>query len=139
MRDLDQVSTDHPVAVHHRGGHTSFYNSKGATRDEDLCGWPDLRDPRGLDNHRLMREHALAVHRHDRDIHKRGGRSSVDLEVRSSMGLLAQPRIGASVSRIQTRTPPSSLTQPTTVTHQTTIVSPLPLCPPNVRDEPRRS
>jgi predicted amidohydrolase YtcJ len=26
--DLDQVSTDHPVAVHHRGGHTSFYNSK---------------------------------------------------------------------------------------------------------------
>jgi predicted amidohydrolase YtcJ len=27
-KDLDQVSTDHPVAVHHRGGHTSFYNSK---------------------------------------------------------------------------------------------------------------
>ena len=27
-RDLDQVSKDHPVAVHHRGGHTSFYNSK---------------------------------------------------------------------------------------------------------------
>ena len=27
-RDLDQVSTDHPVVVHHRGGHTSFYNSK---------------------------------------------------------------------------------------------------------------
>jgi predicted amidohydrolase YtcJ len=27
-RDLDQVSTEHPVAVHHRGGHTSFYNSK---------------------------------------------------------------------------------------------------------------
>ena len=26
--DLDQVSRDHPVAVHHRGGHTSFYNSK---------------------------------------------------------------------------------------------------------------
>jgi predicted amidohydrolase YtcJ len=25
--DLDRVSTDHPVAVHHRGGHTSFYNS----------------------------------------------------------------------------------------------------------------
>jgi hypothetical protein len=36
--DLDQVSTDHPVAVHHRGGHTSFYNSKafelaGVTRN----------------------------------------------------------------------------------------------------------
>lgn len=28
MHDLDQVSKDHPVAVHHRGGHTSFYNSK---------------------------------------------------------------------------------------------------------------
>jgi predicted amidohydrolase YtcJ len=26
--DLDKVSTDHPVAVHHRGGHTSYYNSK---------------------------------------------------------------------------------------------------------------
>src|ERR1019366_4102909 len=26
IHDLDQVSTDHPVAVHHRGGHTSFYN-----------------------------------------------------------------------------------------------------------------
>jgi len=26
--DLDQVSTDHPVVVRHRGGHTSFYNSK---------------------------------------------------------------------------------------------------------------
>ena len=28
IRDLDQVSTAHPVAVHHRGGHTSFYNSR---------------------------------------------------------------------------------------------------------------
>ena len=28
VRDLDQVSKDHPVAVHHRGGHTAFYNSK---------------------------------------------------------------------------------------------------------------
>ena len=27
-RDLDQVSKDHPVGVHHRGGHTSFYNTK---------------------------------------------------------------------------------------------------------------
>ena len=26
--DLDQVSTEHPVCVHHRGGHSSFYNSK---------------------------------------------------------------------------------------------------------------
>jgi predicted amidohydrolase YtcJ len=28
IHDLDQVSKDHPVAVHHRGGHTSFYNTK---------------------------------------------------------------------------------------------------------------
>lgn len=28
MRDLDKVSTQHPVVVHHRGGHTAFYNSK---------------------------------------------------------------------------------------------------------------
>jgi predicted amidohydrolase YtcJ len=28
VHDLDKVSTQHPVAVHHRGGHTAFYNSK---------------------------------------------------------------------------------------------------------------
>ena len=28
VKDLDRVSTEHPVAVHHRGGHTAFYNSK---------------------------------------------------------------------------------------------------------------
>jgi len=28
VHDLDKVSNDHPVVVHHRGGHTSFYNSK---------------------------------------------------------------------------------------------------------------
>jgi predicted amidohydrolase YtcJ len=28
IHDLNQVSSLHPVAVHHRGGHTSFYNSK---------------------------------------------------------------------------------------------------------------
>jgi predicted amidohydrolase YtcJ len=27
-QDLDLVSTEHPVVVRHRGGHTSFYNSK---------------------------------------------------------------------------------------------------------------
>jgi hypothetical protein len=27
-QDLDRVSTEHPVVVRHRGGHTSFYNSK---------------------------------------------------------------------------------------------------------------
>ena len=38
VQDLDQVSSDHPVVVHHRGGHTLFYNSKalelaGVTKD----------------------------------------------------------------------------------------------------------
>ena len=38
VHDLDAVSRDLPVAVYHRGGHTSFYNSKalqlaGITRD----------------------------------------------------------------------------------------------------------
>jgi predicted amidohydrolase YtcJ len=38
MRDLDEVSSDHPVIVRHRGGHTYFYNSKafamaGITKD----------------------------------------------------------------------------------------------------------
>jgi predicted amidohydrolase YtcJ len=28
VRDLDEVSLDHPVVVRHRGGHTSYYNSK---------------------------------------------------------------------------------------------------------------
>jgi predicted amidohydrolase YtcJ len=28
IRDLDEVSTEHPVIVRHRGGHTYFYNSK---------------------------------------------------------------------------------------------------------------
>jgi predicted amidohydrolase YtcJ len=28
IHDLDQVSNDHPVAVRHRGGHTSYYNGK---------------------------------------------------------------------------------------------------------------
>ena len=27
-QDLDKVSTEHPVVVRHRGGHTSFYNTK---------------------------------------------------------------------------------------------------------------
>ena len=53
VHDLDNVSKDHPVVVHHRGGHTSFYNSKaleladinkrtpepaGGTYDKDAIG-----------------------------------------------------------------------------------------------------
>jgi predicted amidohydrolase YtcJ len=28
VKDLDRVSLEHPVVVHHRGGHTAFYNGK---------------------------------------------------------------------------------------------------------------
>ena len=28
IRDLDRVSLQHPVVVHHRGGHTAFYNTR---------------------------------------------------------------------------------------------------------------
>lgn len=38
VHDLDEVSKEHPVVVHHRGGHTSYYNNKalelaGVTKD----------------------------------------------------------------------------------------------------------
>ena len=62
VHDLDKVSKDHPVAVHHRGGHTSFYNSKalemadinkqtpnppGGTFDRDANGELNGRLPTG--------------------------------------------------------------------------------------------
>ena len=44
VHDLDRVSKDHPVAVHHRGGHTSFYNSKAL----ELAGVTNTtQNPRG--------------------------------------------------------------------------------------------
>ncbi len=44
VHDLDQVSKDHPVVVRHRGGHTSFYNSKAL----ELAGInKNTRDPEG--------------------------------------------------------------------------------------------
>ena len=53
VHDLDEVSSDHPIAVRHRGGHTSFYNSKafemaGVTRDTpDPPGGTFDRDANG--------------------------------------------------------------------------------------------
>ena len=56
--DLDRVSTEHPVAVRHRGGHTAFYNGRafelakvtretpapaGGTFDRDAGGEPSGR------------------------------------------------------------------------------------------------
>ena len=51
--DLDQVSTEHPVAVHHRGGHTTFYNSKALEMAQVTASTPNPpggtfdRDPSG--------------------------------------------------------------------------------------------
>jgi len=56
---LDQVSTNHPIGVHHRGGHTSFYNSKafqlaGVTRDTpDPDNGRFFRDASGEHNGRV--------------------------------------------------------------------------------------
>ena len=64
--DLDQVSTTQPVAVHHRGGHTSFYNSRalamaGVTRQRpNPPGGTFDRDASGALNGRVT-DRATAV------------------------------------------------------------------------------
>jgi predicted amidohydrolase YtcJ len=49
IHDLDRVSTTQPVAVHHRGGHTSFYNSKALQMAGVTPATPDL--PSGTYDH----------------------------------------------------------------------------------------
>ena len=57
--DLDQVSREHPVWVHHRGGHTGFFNSyalklAGVTRDTpNPRGGTFDRDANGAPNGRV--------------------------------------------------------------------------------------
>ena len=41
VHDLDHVSKDHPVVVHHRGGHTSYYNSKALEMADINKGTPN--------------------------------------------------------------------------------------------------
>jgi predicted amidohydrolase YtcJ len=59
VHDLDEVSKEHPVVVHHRGGHTSFYNTKAlelakVTRDtKDPAGGTFDRDEQGDLNGRV--------------------------------------------------------------------------------------
>jgi predicted amidohydrolase YtcJ len=59
VHDLDQVSKDHPVAVHHRGGHTSYYNSKALEMADinkntaDPAGGTFDRDAKGELNGRV--------------------------------------------------------------------------------------
>jgi predicted amidohydrolase YtcJ len=59
VHDLDQVSREHPVSVRHRGGHTTYYNSKafelaGVTKStpNSAAGTFD-RDPNGELNGRV--------------------------------------------------------------------------------------
>ncbi len=53
VHDLDQVSLEHPVVVHHRGGHSSYYNSKALElagvdkRTPNPAGGTYERDERG--------------------------------------------------------------------------------------------
>jgi predicted amidohydrolase YtcJ len=42
VHDLDRVSTTQPVVVHHRGGHTSYYNSKALQMAGVTKTTPDL-------------------------------------------------------------------------------------------------
>jgi predicted amidohydrolase YtcJ len=59
VHDLDLVSTELPVAVHHRGGHTTFYNSKalqmaGVTKSTpNVAGGTFDRDAKGELNGRV--------------------------------------------------------------------------------------
>ena len=59
VHDLDEVSRDHPVVVHHRGGHTSFYSTKalemaGITKDTpNPAGGTFERDENGDLNGRV--------------------------------------------------------------------------------------
>jgi predicted amidohydrolase YtcJ len=59
VHDLDEVSLDHPVVVRHRGGHTSYYNSKalqmaGVTKDaKNTPGGTYDRDEKGELNGRV--------------------------------------------------------------------------------------
>ncbi|HEV2199975.1 MAG TPA: amidohydrolase [Bryobacteraceae bacterium] len=59
VHDLDKVSKDHPVVVHHRGGHTSFYNSKALEMADINKNTPNPlggtydRDPNGDLNGRV--------------------------------------------------------------------------------------
>jgi predicted amidohydrolase YtcJ len=65
-KDLDAVSANHPVVVGHRGGHTSWYNSKAFELAKVTRDTPDprdgrfFRDPDGEPNGRVA-ENARSV------------------------------------------------------------------------------
>ena len=89
LHDLDKVSTVHPVAVHHRGGHTSFYNSKalalaGVTKaTPDTFGGTYDKDSKGELNGRVT-DRARSVFA---DIGTRPQYSEVEKLARAKAGL----------------------------------------------------
>ena len=50
-KDLDEATSDHPVAVAHRGGHTTFYNSKAFELAGITAATPDPPDGRFFKEH----------------------------------------------------------------------------------------
>src|SRR5215469_4262176 len=89
IHDLDQVSKDHPVAVHHRGGHTSFYNSKALEMADINKSTPNPpggtfdRDADGNLNGRVTDRARAAIQK----IGKRGTFSAAQTEQRDRDGL----------------------------------------------------
>jgi predicted amidohydrolase YtcJ len=70
-KDLDEATTEHPVSVAHRGGHTSFYNSKAFELAGITNATPDPPDGR------FFRENGELngrVAEHARDVFSRVGK-----------------------------------------------------------------
>ena len=69
IHDLDQVSKEHPVVVRHRGGHTSFYNSKALEMADINRNTPNPpggtfdRDPDGSLNGRVTDRATARINR----------------------------------------------------------------------------
>lgn len=88
-RDLDQVSLDHPVLVQHRGGHTSYYNSKafemaGVNRDTpNPMGGTFDKDREGQLSGRVTDRARYPI----RSIGSRASFSEQELGIRSRDGL----------------------------------------------------
>ncbi|MEZ5293444.1 MAG: amidohydrolase [Vicinamibacterales bacterium] len=88
-RDLDEVSRDHPVVVRHRGGHTSFYNSKalemaGITKNTpNPMGGTYDKDPNGELNGRVTDTATAPL----RKIGKRPVYSAAEQEKRARDGI----------------------------------------------------
>jgi predicted amidohydrolase YtcJ len=114
--DLDFVSRDHPVAVNHRGGHTSVYNSKafnlaGVTRSTpDPAGGRFERDASGeltgkvaedarqVLNRAGRREEFTAAERRQR---ARDGLRHIS-QLMTAAGLTSVHDAGANVAKLQT-------------------------------------